>query len=305
MEENLFIGIDFGATNIKGVLLHRDGEILRELSRGTNDTGDRDQNERGWKDAVAALVRVLKPNEHESLPIGIAAPGLSDPSHRCIAYMPGRMAGLEQLDWGAFLDEDKVFVINDAKAALLAEHQFGAGRGVDNLALYTLGTGVGGAFLVNGQLHQGWLNRAGHFGHISLHPYGEAGITGMPGTVEMVIGNYRVRERSHGRYESTDQIVAAYRRGEPLATFVWLESLKEFARGICSMINVLSPELVLLGGGITKAGDDLFGPLQTFMDIYEWRPGGAATIIRPAQFEHLAGAVGAACFAMQKAGERS
>lgn len=300
MEENLFIGIDFGGTNIKGVLLHRDGEILQELTRKTNDTGDRFQNEKGWKEAIAAMVKALKPSDMATLPIGIAAPGLSTPSHHCIAYMPGRLAGLERLNWGQFLDEKRVFVINDAKAALLAEHKFGAGRGIDNLAMYTLGTGVGGAFLIDGKLHQGWLNRAGHFGHISLHPFGETGITGMPGTVEMAIGNYQIKERSRGRYTNTDELVQAYRQREPLATLVWLESLKDFARGICSVINVLSPQLVLLGGGITKAGDDFFLPLRTFLDVYEWRPGGAATLVRPAQFEHLAGAVGAACFAMQK-----
>lgn len=285
---------------MKGVLLHRDGEILNREMRETLDTGDRLRNELGWKQAVAELVEELRPPDVSSLPIGLAAPGLSDPSHRCIAYMPGRLAGLEQLDWGEFLGERDVFVINDAKAALLAEHQFGAGRGIDNLALYTLGTGVGGAFLIDGQLHRGWLNRAGHFGHISLHPFGEAGITGLPGTVEMAIGNYRIEERTFGRYHSTDQLVEGYRQREPLATLVWLESLKEFARGICSMINVISPQLVLMGGGITRAGDDFFQPLQTFMDLYEWRPGGNATLIRPAQFEHLAGAVGAACFAMRQ-----
>jgi glucokinase len=69
---------------------------------------------------------------------------------------------------------------------------------------------------------------------------------------------------------------------------------------MASVINILSPECIILGGGITEAGNDLFEPLENFLSIYEWRPGGNKAIVLKAQFGDLAGAIGAACFAMMK-----
>ena len=77
----------------------------------------------------------------------------------------------------------------------------------------------------------------------------------------------------------------------------WLTSVKKLALGIASVINILSPECIILGGGITEAGNDLFEPLEDFLTQYEWRPGGCRTPIVKAAFGDMAGAVGAACFA--------
>ena len=241
----------------------------------------------------------LKPKDEISIPIGICAPGLPDASHKSIQHMPGRLAGLEHLNWEKYLKENTVFVINDANAAMMAEHQFGVGKEKENIILLTLGTGVGGAIVIDGQLHTGWLNRAGHLGHMSQHPFGVAGIVNLPGTMEMALGNATVTERSKGKFQSTDDLVVAYENGDVWATLVWLESIKSLAIGLSSLINILSPEMIILSGGITKAGDSLFKPLRTFMNLFEWRPGSRATPIVKANFTSFAGAVGAAGFALK------
>ncbi|RMG30421.1 MAG: ROK family protein, partial [Bacteroidetes bacterium] len=92
----------------------------------------------------------------------------------------------------------------------------------------------------------------------------------------------------------------AYEAGDPFAAYVWLNSLQKLAVGLCSIINAVSPELIILGGGMAKAGDSLFGPLAKFMEIYEWRPGGEATPIRQAQLADYAGAIGAASYALNE-----
>ena len=297
MTDNIAIGIDLGGTQIKGVLLREDGAVLHELLRPTNDRAV----DALWKRGVLAMVKDLKPEGAGSIPIGISAPGLARSDHSCIDYMPGRLKGLEGLNWQGLLQEEKVLVLNDAKAALMAEYCHGAGKGKQNLILLTLGTGVGGAILIEGKLHRGLFNRAGHMGHMSLNPTGRSGIVNLMGTLEQAIGNASILERSLGRYHSTLDLLKAYHTQEPFASWLWLDSVRNLARGISSLVNIISPELVILSGGITQAAAALFEPLATFMDLYEWRPGGVVTPIVKARFGNSAGAVGAASFALMDA----
>ena len=287
------IGIDLGGTRIKGVLVNTDtGEMLHQRITLTHDSDTSD-----WKAAVAQTVRELKALTTEPIRgIGLSAPGLPNADNSAIAYMPGRLPGLENFIWADFLNE-RVWVINDAHAALMAEARFGAARSVTNAVMLTLGTGVGGGLLVNGQLYQGFFQMAGHLGHLTVDADSDQrDIVNMPGSLEEAIGNVSIKKRSFGHYQSTHELVDGYRQHEPLATQVWLTSVRRLAVGIASIANSFSPEVVILGGGITQAGDALFTPLQTFMDVFEWRPGGKKTTLCKAHFDDWAGAVGAACF---------
>ena len=289
------IGIDLGGTRIKGVLLDSiTGMVRHQLLRPTDD-GEVD----GWKRVIAGMVDELKKLTDEPVGgIGLSAPGLPSVAGDCIACMPGRLAGLENFSWSSFLGEP-VRVLNDAHAALMAESRFGVARGYQHALMLTLGTGVGGGLLLNGDLYRGFYQMAGHFGHTSLDADSEqAGITGTPGSLEDAIGNSTVSRRSHGRYQSTYDLLAAYQQQEPLATWVWLTSVRRLAAALASMANAFSPELIVLGGGIVQAQNDLFGPLQTFMNLFEWRPAGKQTIIKKAFFDEWAGAIGAAANAV-------
>lgn len=281
------IGIDLGATRIKGVVLELEtGRMLATEMLATEKEGS-------WKKSVSELVTRLR-GEESSVGVGIAAPGLVAEDARSIASMPGRMQGLEGFDWQEFLGLP-VSVINDAHAALTAEVNYGVAANLENVVMLTLGTGVGGGVWLNGKLYLGKQGRAGHLGHISLDAGSlHSGITGIPGSLEDAIGNATVHHRTYGKYADTQALVEAFRSGEPLATWAWLSSLRQLAVGIASLINVFSPEIVVLGGGITSAGNALFGPLKTFMDIFEWRPTAREVPIRKAHFNEWSGAVGAA-----------
>jgi glucokinase len=170
----------------------------------------------------------------------------------------------------------------------------GAARGARNAILLTLGTGVGGAALVDGHLLRGHISRAGHFGHVSLDPAGRPDIAGTPGSLEDAIGECTVKARTKGRFDSTKDLVAASKRNDRFARRVWLDSVQSLAAAVASLINVLDPEVVVIGGGISKAGPALFRPLKQFLDRFEWRPGGARARVVPAKRGHLAGAFGAA-----------
>jgi glucokinase len=299
------IGIDLGGTNIKGALLNAaTGEILHHAMQATErgTTGSNGES-RHWKQAVPLIIRELKSKSAFAVDaIGLAAPGLPNESNSFILNMPGRLDGLENLVWSDYLQEDKVWVLNDAHAALIAEAKFGAGQGIKNIVMLTLGTGVGGGILINGELHQGNYQKAGHLGHMTLEVDKEdPGITGMPGTLENAIGDATVMKRSFGRFASTQALVDAHLQGDTFATYVWLNSVRKLALGLCSLCNLLSPDLIILGGGITKAGEALFEPLIDFIDVYEWKNTGKRIPIRQACYSDVAGAVGAAGFAMKKA----
>jgi glucokinase len=212
--------------------------------------------------------------------------------------MPSRLQGLENFNWSQYLGIE-TYVLNDAHSHLVAESKIGVGVGYKNIVLLTLGTGVGGGILINGRLYQGEIGRAGHLGHTSLNQKENTSIAGTPGSLEESIGEYSLEARSFGKFHSTKDLVKAYKNGDTFATWVWLRSVEHLARGMVSTINAFSPQLFILTGGISRAGDALLEPLKSFLDVYEWRPGGFSVDIKLAsEGSRYTGALGAALFSI-------
>jgi glucokinase len=215
--------------------------------------------------------------------------------------MPGRLHGLEGLDWTTFLQTlMPVPVLNDAHAALMGEAWLGAAKGFANVIMLTLGTGVGGAAIVDGRLLKGQIGRAGHFGHSCLDPDGPPDVCHTPGSLEVAIGNFNILERSGGKFSTTHALVQAHLAGNKEASEIWLKSVRSLACGLISFINIVDPEAVILGGGIATCGTALFDPLKEFIGKMEWRPGGHSAKILPAELGEFAGAFGAACNAIRQ-----
>lgn len=291
---DIAIGIDLGGTRVKAVAIDGSGNTLHQHYQPTFD-GDKN----GWKNAVAAAFREVQDKTgNTDARVGISAPGLPNAGNSAIAWMPGRLQGLENFNWTGFL-KTKTFVLNDAISSMMAEARFGAAKGKKNVVMLTLGTGVGGAVLIDGKPYQGAFNKAGHIGHMVIDSDGDRDITGMPGSLEDAIGNCSIEKRTFGKFSSTQQLLEAYRKGDYFAAEVWLTSVRKLAIGLASLTNILSPETIILGGGITEAGKDLFEPLEQYLSLYEWRAGGNKTAIEKAWYGDLAGAVGAACFAAE------
>lgn len=295
MERTAVIGIDLGGTRIKGVALDALGNVLHQQYTPTND-GEGES----WKAAIRQTVEELKNKANvKEVCVGISAPGLPDGNNSVIAFMPGRLAGLENFQWSDYLQCD-AFVLNDAVAALVAEAKTGAAKNSINAVMVTLGTGVGGALLINKQPYQGSFNKAGHVGHIVVDSDGECDVTGMPGSLEDCIGNCTIEKRSKGKFTSTHELLKAMHGGDAFAREVWHTSVRKCAAGLASVSNIISPDTIVVGGGIAEANDDLFIPLNKWFDEYEWQPGGIRPQIVKAIHGDLAGAIGAACFAMSR-----
>lgn len=293
---NWAAGIDIGGTNVKAVAVAIDGTVLAHATRPTRD------GEAGADDWIAAVQTTLASFTLElgaaPAAIGVCAPGLAATDARSIAHLPGKLAGLVGLDWTTTLGRNAIVpVLNDAHAAVLGEGWTGAARGQRHVVMLTLGTGVGGAVLCDGHLLRGAIGRAGHLGHMSLDPDGPVSITGMPGAIEVLIGDCTIAARTQGRFTTTAALVAAHRAGDTAASAVWLRSVKALATTLASCINAFDPAVIVLGGGIAQAGDALFAPLETELARVEWRPGGHRVHIVPAALGERAGAIGAARYA--------
>jgi len=286
------LGVDLGGTNIKIVVIDNDGNVLEYLTSDTSDA------EGSWAQTIKNQLELIEKHRGASpCHIGLAAPGLAAKDGRSIAYMQGRLQGLQGFVWQDFL-EAPVVVLNDAHAALLGEVWQGAAKGFRNVILLTLGTGVGGAVLVDGRLITGQIGRAGHLGHTSVNSEGTPDIVNTPGSLEQMIGNYNLSERSGGRFTSTRKLVEAYLAGDDEAAAIWLRSVSHLGAAVASFINAFDPEIVIIGGGIAQAGSALFDPLRKVLDRFEWRPLGHHVQVLPAALGEKAGAIGAAYHAI-------
>lgn len=289
------IGIDLGGTNIKAAAVTPSGEVLEQSSAET-----RDDEGASWAAGVREQIEALESRVGgAALCVGIASPGMAARDGRSMASVSGHLESIQGFDWVDYLGDGRPPVLlNDGHAALLAEVWKGAAAGAEDAVLLTLGTGVGGAVLSGGRLLTGHLGRGGHIGHICLDADGEPDSLGIPGTLEEAVGNRTLARRSHGLFDSTEALVAAHLAGDAYATRVWLRSVYKLACAITSMICVLDPEVFVIGGGIARAGAALFDPLERYLGLMEWRPGGHRVRVVPAALGSAAGALGAARHAM-------
>jgi glucokinase len=292
------IGIDIGGTRIKfGRFDVATGVMLEKFTEATMD-GEFLRGEPAWKQTIRDCIISMMVKHGKPIAIGIAAPGLAAKDNSCIACMSGRLEGLAGLNWSQWLNYPTA-VINDAHAALLGEVWQGAATNRQDVVMLTLGTGVGGGILLNGKLHQGAIGRAGHLGHLTVDADGPRTIVGMPGGLDVIMGNATIAERSNGRFTSTAALTAAVQAGDEIALQIWDRSIHQLACGIGSLIHVIDPEVVLIGGGIAEVGSLLFDRLEHALAQVEWRPLGTAVPILPAQLGEWAGTYGAAHFAIQ------
>ena len=289
------IGIDLGATNIKMLAVDAKGDVLAERSDPTEDGPDRK-----WAEHVRHALAAL---EHErgmaAEWVGVCGPGLIYPDEHAVSWMVDRMVGTIDFDWQTYLDRNhKVPVLNDGQAALLGEVWQGAAQGMRNVVALTLGTGVGGAIMIDGKLLKGHIGRAGQLGHVGVDADARPDLCNMPGGLDDLVGNASLPRRSAGKFHDTAELVSAYEAGDAAARDLWLGGVHHLACGIASIINTVDPQAIVIGGGMIGAGASLFGPLDEAMARVEWRPNGHRVPIIPARLGAHAGAMGAAWNAM-------
>ena len=207
------------------------------------------------------------------------------------------------------------FLDNDGNAAALGEQRFGAGRGVANLVYLTLSTGIGGGVIVEGRILRGAGGNAGEFGHMSVAYAGRRCECGARGCLQAYASGSSLARRARealatgatsimpelagaAQAVTSQTVVEAMRLGDDLAGELWAETITVLAAGLANIINLFNPARIILGGGLTNAGDALFEPLRRSALGRALAPLGSEVAIVPAQLGSQVGIYGAAAVAL-------
>lgn len=312
-----YIGIDVGGTNLKAGIVSQDGALLatKKMPLGA------------WESAEAfakTLVRLARDllaehgmDEADVQAMGIGIPGLVDSAKGIISYTPNipmrevPIAALMQQEW-----DIPIYLGNDANCAALGEYYAGAGRGVQSLIVVTLGTGIGSGIVINGAIHEGFNGAGGEAGHMAIVLGGELCNCGRRGCWEryasataLVRLTKRVMDENPqsmmwklcGEGEkfhvSGKTAFHAARMGDAAAKAACGEYLDYLAAGVANLINILQPEMVAIGGGVSNEEDaSLLLPLRERVAGVDMARNGAKerTKIVKAQLGNDAGIIGAA-----------
>lgn len=307
---SLACGIDVGGTKISGGVVDDEGSVLEEL-RVVSPAADVEAIE----DAITTLVTRLRAR-HDIAAVGVGAAGYVDKSRSVVMFAPN--IAWRDVDLKAELEERihlPVVVENDANAAAWAEFTFGAGHDVDDFLMVAVGTGVGGGVVLDGELYRGAFGVGAEIGHMRVVPDGILCGCGNRGCLEQYAsGTALVREvRSAARGGSLlaadlvaraggdpDQITGplvteAARAGDPFAVEQLASLGRWLGEGIASLTAVLDPAVVVLGGGVSEAGDLLLGPVRAaFASQLTGRGHRPVLDIRRARLGNRAGLIGAA-----------
>jgi glucokinase len=295
------LGLDLGGTNIKAVVVEREADEWRVLDRDQVPTPVADGPDR----VVARLAEVGAEAVARSpgvSTVGIGIPGLYDPAAgttRFLVNIPGAWAGKpvagpvgEALGLPAAL-------INDARAFGLAELRLGAGRGASTMIGFTLGTGVGGVIAIDGRVYQGHDGTGGELGHQTIEPDGPWCGCGNRGCLEAFTRADQIAATCGTA--TAEQAIDRARAGDPRAA----EGIARIGRylgiGIASMIVVMTPDRVVLGGGVAAAADLLIGPIHEELRRRVHTTSLDDVTIVTAELGIWAGAIGAAIHGAEQA----
>ena len=275
MTDQRVIAIDLGGTKLLAGVIDRDGVVVRRSIHPT-DTSSQDALLAQLEGAIAEFIG------EDASALGVGIPSLIDQhAGRAAASVNVPLAGIDLRDELGSRFGLPVALENDANAAALAEHRFGAGRGTAHMVMLTLGTGIGGGLILNGELYRGGLGTAGELGHMTIDAEGPLCQGTCPGIGHLEsLASGTAADRLAKRYatERPDgDLGRAVAEGQEIDARLAVELASAgdgdarevmatighcLGIGIANYVNVFNPELVVLGGGFSRAGELLLGPAR-------------------------------------------
>jgi glucokinase len=269
--EPLAIGVDIGGTGIKAAIVGLRGELLESFYEPSPRTVS------ALRDFVRSVVKRVKAPVQG---IGVGCKGIIDAKSTRVKSSPGDLCFLEGQLLSEVIGAGDVSVCaeNDARVALIAEVLWGAARGRRNVVMLTLGTGVGGAVLVDGVVLHGAEGAAGHLGHTTIDPRGGLCICGNYGCLETYFSSRAIESdywahmhraapaklsiSSTGEVPNPEAIFRAAADGDECARYVVDRALEYLGAALVSFLHTFDPEIFILGGNIVAAGPQLIAPIQ-------------------------------------------
>jgi glucokinase len=312
------VGVDLGGTNVRAALISREGEILRQDRRPSLQDQPPDATLGQIVDACREVIAEHGARPEEVLGVGIGLPGIMDAQSGVCFWSPN-FPQWKDVPIAATVAEGvgaPAFILNDAKCAALGELVYGAGRGVRNMVMITLGTGIGGAFVVDGRLLIGPNGSIGEVGHQTVDPQGRRCGCGNYGCWETTCARDAIIERAERKLQAgrDSRLRALAERGGVTPALVSqaaaegdavaLEVLQEIGfyagLGVANLINIMNPERFVIGGGIAQAGELLLGPIRRTVDSRAVPLQRQTAQIVPAELGDLAGVMGAAVLVLDR-----
>ncbi|HET6229882.1 MAG TPA: ROK family protein [Longimicrobiaceae bacterium] len=317
-DKRWIVGVDLGGTNIVvGLLPIEGGEVLGLRTLPTDSV-------RGAKFVVDRMVSLIEESiaevtaAHGATREAVAGVGIGSPGP--LDRKTGTVINTPNLGWRNFPLRDLISnavhlpatLDNDANCATYGEWWLGAGRSVQTLVGLTLGTGIGGGIVLNGEIFHGCSDIAGEIGHMTIEANGRRCKCGNYGCLEQYASGPAIATRAvegievgvetilnemvHGKLEdiTAATVYEAAVRGDAFAEEVMKDTARFLGAGVANIINILNPEMVVISGGVTKAGERLFAPLQAEVRRRAFRAAQECCQIVPALLPGTAGVVGAA-----------
>ncbi len=313
------VGVDIGGTKIMTALFSTDGRILDRDVRSTLAGEGVDEVIGRLLSAIDSTVKGSRMGPSQLDAIVIACAGGIDtgrgvvvtPSPNMPGWMDIPLADIVQKKFGT-----NTFLVNDASAAALGEHRYGAGRGVNNLVLITLGTGIGGGIITDGRLYLGAVGGAGEIGHMTIDVNGPKCGCGNTGCLEMLASGTAVAgdaiRRIHqgeksilsemvgGKIENitAETVGKAARNGDKLARDVIARAAFYLGIGMVNIVNIFNPEMIVIGGGMAELGEMIIEPGRRMVAERAFSISSRVVRIVTAQLGNEAGVYGAAAYAL-------
>ena len=314
------LAVDIGGTKIMTAIISDNGRILAKDTCPTlAGEGVQAVIERLFI-ASDSLLNQHNMKSSQLGGIGIAAAGAIDSGRGLITLSPN-LPGWRDVPLGEIVRERyrvDAFLVNDASAAALGEHRFGAGRGVSNLILLTLGTGIGGGIIINGEIYLGACGSAAEIGHMVIDVNGPECGCGNRGCLEALasgtaVARDAIRRLSQGERSSltemvgdkiesitAEQIGIAAQDGDELALDVLSQAANYLGMGMVNLVNIFNPEMIILGGGMAELGGLFIDPARRVVAEKAFPISVQAVRIVTAQLGNEAGVYGAAVFALEQ-----
>ena len=294
------LALDIGGTKLAAGVVDGDGRVLSFVVEPTrSEEGAEPVLERLFALGRAAVAEAAVP-WGEVAAVGIACGGPLD-SERGVLIAPPHLTGWRDVPIVELAEqalERPAALENDATAAAAGEHAWGAGAGTRNMVYLTLSTGVGGGVVVDGRLLRGSRGNGAELGHVTVDWHGRpCRGCGRRGCLEAYVSGTSIAERAREAgldVARAEDVQEAARHGDPVATAVWDETIEALGCGLTSIVNVFEPERVVVGGGVSRAGEELLAGPRAAVEASAISPGGRAVDVVTASFGDRVGVVGAA-----------
>lgn len=281
---DIYLGCDLGGTNIKAGLVDlKSGSVLHSKSTST----EAQEGHQAVIDRITRLIQdLIQTSEFNTSAVqgvGVSVPGVLDPAQGKTLFLPNFPGQWKDIPLGKQLSSAlnlPVSILNDARAITYGEYRYGAGRGIDRMACYAIGTGIGGGLIVDGQLHLGFQGTAGELGHQTVEFNGLRCGCGNYGCLETYASGPAIASQAekavrqglttimgemvdYDYNQITPKLVAeAARQGDQIAREIWERVGRYLGTGIANVCVSIGPERVVLAGGVAAAGDLLLDPIR-------------------------------------------